>query len=49
MQNKTSKNTTLDFVVFDVKLAWDYLGQISGKSSNEDIIDRIFSKFCLGK
>lgn len=43
------KNTTLDFVVFDVKLAWDYLGQISGKSSSEDIIDRIFSKFCLGK
>lgn len=43
------KNTTLDFVVFDIKLAWDYLGQISGKSSDEDIIDRIFSKFCLGK
>lgn len=42
-------NTTLDFVVFDIKLAWDYLGQISGKSSSEDIIDRIFAKFCLGK
>ena len=27
----------------------DILGKITGKTENEDIIDLIFSKFCLGK
>ena len=40
---------TLDFVVSDINLAWQYLGEITGKTSNEEIIDRVFEKFCLGK
>ncbi len=40
---------TLDFVVSDINLAWQKLGEITGKTSNEDIIDRVFEKFCLGK
>lgn len=38
-----------DLVVLDVRNAWEKLGEITGETSNETIIDEIFSKFCLGK
>ena len=38
-----------DFVSLDLKQAYEYLGEIIGESVDEDIIDKIFSKFCLGK
>ena len=40
---------TLDLVSTDVKSAWLSLGKITGVTTNEEIIDTIFSKFCLGK
>lgn len=39
----------LDMIAVDVKNCWDILGEISGKTASEDIIDEIFSKFCVGK
>jgi tRNA modification GTPase len=33
----------------DLKNAYDYLGEITGDSVNDDIIHQIFSQFCLGK
>ena len=44
-----SKIATLDVVAGSVRQAWETLGQITGTSAQEDIIDRIYSKFCLGK
>lgn len=41
--------TTMDIVSSEIKTAWNYLGEISGVTSDEAIIDKIFSKFCLGK
>lgn len=41
--------TTMDIVSSEIKSAWNYLGEISGVTSDEAIIDKIFSKFCLGK
>jgi len=41
--------TTMDIVSTEIKTAWNYLGEISGVTSDEAIIDKIFSKFCLGK
>lgn len=38
-----------DIIAFELKQAWDILGEISGTSATEEIIDNIFSKFCLGK
>ena len=38
-----------DFAAIDIKEAWQALGEITGKQSSEDIIDRVFSRFCLGK
>lgn len=42
-------NATLDFVVSDLNICWHKIGEITGQTSNEEIIDRIFKKFCLGK
>lgn len=43
------QNVTLDLLAIDVKDAWDALGEISGKTATEEIINNIFSKFCVGK
>lgn len=39
----------LDLVSIDIKASWLSLGDITGNSDNEKIIDEIFSKFCVGK
>lgn len=41
--------TNLDMVSIDIKNIWLSLGDITGNSDNERIIDDIFSKFCVGK
>ncbi len=38
-----------DFISMDLQDALRYLGEITGESVDEEIIDRIFSRFCLGK
>ena len=40
---------SLDLVAIDIKDGWDALGEISGKTATEEIIDNIFAKFCVGK
>ncbi len=39
----------LDILSIDIKDGWEALGEISGKTATEDIINNIFSKFCVGK
>lgn len=41
--------STMDIISLEIKNAWLKLGEISGTTSSESIIDRIFRKFCLGK
>lgn len=38
-----------DFVTMDMTEAYEALGEITGEALDEDIIDKIFSEFCLGK
>ena len=40
---------SLDILAIDVKDGWDALGEISGRTATEDIINNIFAKFCVGK
>lgn len=42
-------DASMDIIAMDIKLLWNELGKITGECENEDIIDMIFSKFCLGK
>ncbi len=38
-----------DFVSIDLQEAYNALGEITGETLDEDIVDKIFSNFCLGK
>ena len=42
-------NVPLDCVEVDIRNCWDNLGEISGDTISEDILDKIFSEFCIGK
>ncbi len=39
----------LDLVTIDLEKAWTSLKEITGKVGKEDLLDEIFSRFCLGK
>lgn len=38
-----------DMISIDVRGAWAALGEITGESVGEDLLDQIFSRFCIGK
>ena len=38
-----------DLLALDIRRCLHYLGEITGEVSNEDMLDYIFSKFCIGK
>ena len=38
-----------DFITIDMMAAYESLGLIIGEEVNEDLVDEIFSKFCMGK
>ena len=40
---------SIDCICLDIKEAWNALGEITGKCITEDVVEAIFSKFCLGK
>jgi tRNA modification GTPase len=42
-------NTPADLLALDIRLCLYYLGEITGEVTNEDRLDYIFSKFCIGK
>ncbi|HSH34925.1 tRNA uridine-5-carboxymethylaminomethyl(34) synthesis GTPase MnmE [Schnuerera sp.] len=42
-------NIPLDCIEVDIKSCWENLGEISGDTIGEDILDKIFSEFCIGK
>lgn len=41
--------TPIDLIQIDIQKLWDLLGEIIGASYKEELLDEIFSKFCLGK
>ncbi|MFM6976609.1 MAG: tRNA uridine-5-carboxymethylaminomethyl(34) synthesis GTPase MnmE [Sphingobacteriaceae bacterium] len=40
---------TSDFLAADIKQALHYLGEITGLVTTDDLLENIFSKFCIGK
>ena len=38
-----------DLVEIDIQMAHDHLKEILGEVHREDLLDTLFSKFCLGK
>lgn len=45
----TLAREALDFIEVDVRNAYDLLGEITGETVSDDIINEVFSRFCLGK
>ncbi len=43
------ENKEVDIIEIDLKQAWNFLGELLGESYEEELIDNLFSKFCLGK
>jgi len=43
------KGTSFELISIDIKEAYDSLGEIIGAVAKEDVIDQIFSRFCIGK
>lgn len=41
--------TTLDLLAVDLEEALEILGELTGEDLTEEVIDRIFSEFCVGK
>ena len=46
---KKSDNEEVDLLEIDIKALWENLGEILGETYKDDLLDEIFSKFCLGK
>ena len=47
--NGIKQNNTLDLISIDLNNVWLKLGEITGNTNNEMIIDNIFKNFCVGK
>lgn len=42
-------NVPIDCIEVDLRNCWENLGEISGDTIGEDILDKIFAEFCIGK
>ena len=40
---------TLDCISLEIREGWQALGEITGATANEEVVNRIFEKFCVGK
>jgi len=47
--NEIELNSPIDIVEFSLKDAWNTLGEIIGETYTDELIDELFSRFCLGK
>ena len=44
-----NKSVPIDIIEMDLKECWEKLGEIIGETYTDELIDEIFSRFCLGK
>jgi tRNA modification GTPase len=38
-----------DFPCSDLRIAYELLGEITGDTTSEDVLKKIFERFCIGK
>lgn len=49
IKNGLDNNITGDLLALDIRRCLHYISEITGDISNENVLDYIFSKFCIGK
>lgn len=47
--SEINNNSPIDIVEFYLKDAWNNLGEIIGETYTDELLDELFSRFCLGK
>ena len=47
--NSINNGEPIDIVELYIKNAWEYLGEIIGETYTDELLDDLFSRFCLGK
>lgn len=48
-KDTSEKNIGIDFISIDLRSVLELLSEITGESVSEDVLNEIFSKFCIGK
>ncbi len=48
-QQSTQLAMSPEFIALDLREALNHLGENTGETTTDDILDRIFSTFCIGK
>ena len=49
INEEVEKDTPVDLMEINIRLLWKTLGEITGNVYKDELLDEIFSKFCLGK
>ena len=49
IENSIKNNMPIDMIELDIKNIWEELGTINGSTYEEELLDEMFSRFCLGK
>lgn len=47
--NGLAMEMPLDLVQIDMRKCWETLGEITGETVHDELLDQLFSQFCLGK
>ncbi len=49
IEKALEENQPIDMIEIDIKTIWNDLGEITGETYQDELIDNLFSRFCLGK
>ena len=49
VENGIQNSEPIDMVELDLKEIWNSLGEITGETYDEELLDKLFSSFCVGK
>ena len=49
IESSIEVNTEVDMIEIDIKKVWELLGTLIGETYDDELIDNLFNKFCLGK
>ena len=49
IEKALKENMPIDMIELDIKSIWEELGTINGSTYEEELLDEMFSRFCLGK
>ena len=49
IEESLKNNLPMDMIELDIKAIWEELGKINGSTYEEELLDEMFKRFCLGK